>query len=196
MPRYRRPSGRIVSGTVVLDARLGGTRAKPQIGGAATLSGGTFRDSLLGTRFDGIEAKVSAEGDRIVVERLTATTPNGGTLSGSGQVRVAPDAGFPGTVSIRGQQATLAASALATAQANLAIDVSGALARDPRISGRVDLTHVAVDIPDRLPSTLKPIDGINHVNASGQAAARLATGAQGRSLEGQQGARGAVRCRA
>lgn len=180
-------SGRTVSGSVVLDARLGGTRAKPQIGGAASLSGGTFRDSLLGTRFDNIEAKVTADGDRIVVERLTAATPNGGTLSGTGQVRVAPDAGFPGTVSIRGQQATLAASALATAQANLAIDVSGALARDPRINGRIDLTHVAIDIPDRLPSTLKPIDGINHVNASGQAAARLAAERTAEALKGSKG---------
>ncbi|WP_027582952.1 translocation/assembly module TamB domain-containing protein [Bradyrhizobium sp. Ai1a-2] len=180
-------SGRTVSGTVALDARIGGTRAKPQIGGVATLSGGAFRDSLLGTRLDNIEAKIAAEGERIVVERLAAVTPNGGTLSGAGQVRVAPDAGFPGTVSIRGQQATLAASALATAQANLAIDVTGALARDPRIAGRIDLTRVNVDIPDRLPSTLKPIDGINHVNASGQAAARLAAVRKVEALKGDKG---------
>jgi translocation and assembly module TamB len=179
-------SGRTVSGTVLVDARVGGTRVKPQIGGVATMSGGTFRDTLLGTRLDAIEAKITAEGERIAVERLTAVTPNGGTLSGSGEVRVAPDAGFPGTVSIRGQQATLAASALATAQANLAIDVTGALARDPRITGRVDLTRVSVNIPDRLPSTLKPIDGINHVNASGQAAARLAAARKAEALKGNK----------
>ncbi|MFB9267903.1 translocation/assembly module TamB domain-containing protein [Bradyrhizobium erythrophlei] len=180
-------SGRTVSGSVLIDARVGGTRAKPQIGGVATVSGGTFRDSLLGTRLDAIEAKVTAAGERIAVERLSAVTPNGGTLSGSGEVRVAPDAGFPGTISIRGQQATLAASALATAQANLAIDVTGALARDPRITGRVDLTRVSVDIPDRLPSTLKPIDGIDHVNASGQAAARLAAARKAEALKGNKG---------
>ncbi|MGY4477170.1 translocation/assembly module TamB domain-containing protein [Bradyrhizobium sp. USDA 3364] len=179
-------SGRTVSGNVALDARVGGTRAKPQIGGVVTMSGGTFRDSMLGTRLDAVEARITAEGDRIVVERLAAVTPNGGTLSGSGQVRVAPDAGFPGTVSVRGQQATLASSAFATAQANLAIDVTGALARDPRIVGRVDLTRVNVDIPDRLPSTLKPIDGINHVNASGQAAARLAAARQAETPKGNK----------
>lgn len=166
-------SGRTVSGTVQLDTRVSGTRVKPQVAGVATISGGSFRDSVLGTRLDAIEAKVIAEGERISVEHLNATTPNGGALSGSGQVRIAPDADFPGTVSIRGQQATLAASALATARANLAISVTGALARDPKITGRVDLTHVSVDIPERLPSTLKPIDGVNHVNATGQAATRL-----------------------
>jgi len=167
-------SGRTVSGAVQLNANVGGTRAKPQAGGIVTLSGGSFRDSELGTKLDAIEARISAKGDRISVERLSATTPNGGMLSGSGEVRIAPDAGFPGTVTIRGQQATLAASALATAKANLSINVTGALARDPKINGRVDLTHVSVDIPERLPSTLKPIEGIDHVNATGQAAARLA----------------------
>ncbi|NEU96106.1 translocation/assembly module TamB domain-containing protein [Bradyrhizobium uaiense] len=178
--------GRTVSGSVALDARVGGTRAKPRIGGVATMSGGTFRDSMLGTRLDAIEAKITADGERIVVERLAAVTPNGGTLSGSGQVRVAPDAGFPGTVSIRGQQAALASSALATAQANLALDVTGALARDPRITGRVDLIRVNVDIPDRLPTTLKPIDGITHVNASGQAAARLAAARKAETPKGSK----------
>ncbi|ABE61852.1 protein of unknown function DUF490 [Nitrobacter hamburgensis X14] len=180
-------SGRTVSGIVQIDARAGGTRARPQVDGIATMSGGSFRDSVLGTRLDAIEAKVTAQGERISVERLSATTPNGGTLSGSGQVRIAPDAGFPGTVSIRGQQATLAASALATAQANLAINVTGALARDPKISGRVDLTHVSVDIPERLPSTLKPIDGIDHVNATGQAATRLAAARKAEAARNSKG---------
>src|SRR5690606_15023222 len=142
-------SGRTVSGIVQLDARVSGTRAKPQVGGFAAMSGGSFRDSQVGMRLDAIEAKVTAEGERISIERLSATTPNGGALSGSGQIRIAPDAGFPGTVSIRGKQATLAASALATARANLDVNVTGALARDPKISGRVDLTHVSVDIPER-----------------------------------------------
>jgi translocation and assembly module TamB len=181
------PSGRTVSGTVLVDAHVSGTRAKPQIGGVATMTGGTFRDSLLGTRLDAIEAKITAEGDRITVERLTAATPNGGALSGSGQVRLDPEAGFPGTVSIRGQEATLANSALVTAQANLAVDITGALARDPRIGGRVDLTRVNVEIPDRLPATLKPIDGVTHVNASGQAAARLAAMRKAEALKGTKG---------
>lgn len=180
-------SGRTVSGIVHIDARVGGTRARPQVGGFAAMSGGSFRDNQVGMRLDAIEAKVTAEGERISIERLSATTPNGGALSGSGQIRIAPDAGFPGTVSIRGQQATLAASALATARANLDVNVTGALARDPKISGRVDLTHVSVDIPERLPSTLKPIDGIDHVNATGQAATRLAAARKAEAAEKSNG---------
>src|SRR5690606_26565851 len=67
------------------------------------------------------------------------------------------------------------------------VNVTGALARDPKISGRVDLTHVSVDIPERLPSTLKPIDGIDHVNATGQAATRLAAARKAEAAEKSNG---------
>lgn len=170
----RGPSGRTVSGAVLVDAKLAGTRAAPKISGGATMSGGTFRDTLIGARLDDIGFKIVAQGDRLSLERLGAATPGGGTLSGSGQVKIDPAAGFPGSLSIRGSKAQLASSSLMTATANLAIDISGALARNPRIGGRVDLTHVDVGIPDRLPATLKPIDGVKHVNAPRHAAERLA----------------------
>ena len=167
-------SGRSVTGSLLLDVRLAGTRASPRIGGVATMSGGTFRDVLLGVKLDAVDAKVSARGDRVVIERLSAATPAGGTLSGSGQVRIDPVAGFPGQVTLRGHQAQLVASSLMTATADLALDVTGALARNPRVTGRVDLAHVDVAVPDRLPATLKPIDGIRHVNAPDNVRARLA----------------------
>ena len=168
------PSGRGVTGIALVDAKLGGTMAVPRISGGATMDGGTFRDVLLGVRLDSIAAKLVARGDRVVIERLTAVTPNDGTLTATGQVNVDPSAGFPGQVRVRGHQAQLVSSSLITATSDLAIDISGALARDPRVSGRVDVTHVDVGIPDRLPGTLKPIDGIGHVNAPGNVRARLA----------------------
>lgn len=168
------PSGRSVTGSLLLDVRLAGTRASPRLGGSATVSGGTFRDVLLGVKLDAIDAKIAAQGDRLTIERLSAATPAGGTLSGSGRVRIDPAAGFPGEIALRGHNAQLVASSLMTATADLAIDVAGALARNPRVTGRVDLTHVDVAIPDRLPSTLKPIDGIRHVNAPANVRARLA----------------------
>lgn len=167
-------SGRSVSGSVLLDAKLAGTRDAPKVAGSATLNGGTFRDSLLGVRFDAIEGRLVAQGDRISIERLSAATPNAGVLSATGQVRIDPAAGFPGTVALRGQHATLVSSSLITATADLAINVSGALARNPRVGGKIEVTHVDVGIPDRLPATLKPIDGVRHVNAPPLVAARLA----------------------
>ena len=168
------PSGRTVTGSLVVDARLAGTSKAPRVSGGATMSGGTFRDALLGVRLDAIDARLAANGDRVSVERMSATTPNGGSLSASGEVKVDPAAGFPGKVTLRGHRAQLVASSLMTATADLAIDVSGALTRSPRIGGRVEVSRVDVAIPDRLPTTLKPIDGIVHVNAPAQVTERLA----------------------
>jgi translocation and assembly module TamB len=166
--------GRSVTGSVLVDAKLAGTKAAPKISGGATLSGGTFRDNLLGVRVESIDARIAAQGDRLAVERLSGTTPGGGTLSGSGQIRVDPAAGFPGSVTLRGHDAQLMASSLMHATADFGIDIAGALARNPRVTGRVDVTRVDVGIPDRLPTTLKPIDGIRHVNTPPAATARLA----------------------
>ncbi|MCX8256204.1 MAG: translocation/assembly module TamB domain-containing protein, partial [Beijerinckiaceae bacterium] len=166
--------GRTLSGSVLVDARLAGTRAAPRVSGNAVMSGGTFRDALHGVRLDGIEARVAAKGDHVSIERLAAATPNGGRLSGSGEVRIDPAAGFPGTVRLQGRDAQLAASSLMTATANLDLAVSGPLARAPRVAGRVDLVRARVGVPDRLPTTLTPLPGVTHVNPSPELAAKLA----------------------
>jgi len=168
------PSGRTLGGMVSIDAKIHGTMLSPRVAGNISFSNGSFFDTLLGTRIDNINARLVGDTSTIKLEQLSASTPNKGTLSASGQIKVDPAGGFPGSVSLRGHDAQLASSSLMTATADLAIDVSGALARTPHIGGRVDITHMDVGIPDRLPSSLKPIDGITHLNAKGAAAERVA----------------------
>ena len=113
-------------------------------------------------------------GPTLAIERFSAHTPNGGTISANGKVRLDPQAGFPGSIRIDGKRAQLVASGLVTAVADLDLDLAGPLAQRPRIGGRVDVVSLEVAVPDRLPSRLRPVDGIKHVNAHGPAAARLA----------------------
>ncbi len=166
--------GRRLTGTVALDLRASGSAAAPRLGGAATLSGGSFTDALQGVRLTGIEARIAANGENLTIERVVAQTPNGGSLSASGQVRLDPAAGFPGTLRLQGTRAQLLSSGIVTAVANLNLDLSGPLAQRPRIGGRVDVVSLDVQVPDRLPASLRPIDGTRHVRAKGTAAARLA----------------------
>lgn len=174
--------GRTVSGSVLVDAKLAGIRAAPRISGSATMSGGTFRDALYGVRLDDIEARVAAKGDHVSVERLAAATPNGGRLSGSGEVRLDLAAGFPGSITLQGRNAQLASSSLMTATANLDLTVSGPLARAPRVAGHVDLVRARVGVPDRLPTTLTPLPGVTHVNPPAELAAKLAAARRGERL--------------
>jgi translocation and assembly module TamB len=168
------PRGQRLTGAVALDMRAGGTASAPRLSGTATLANGSFTDALQGVRLTAMEARIAANGENLTIERAAASTPNGGTLSASGQVRLDPAAGFPGSVRLQGNRAQLVSSGLVTAVANLGLDISGPLAQRPRVSGRVDVVSLDVAVPDRLPASLRPVDGVRHVKAKGTAAARLA----------------------
>ncbi|GJE41890.1 hypothetical protein AEGHOMDF_1060 [Methylobacterium soli] len=165
--------GQRLTGRVAFDAGVTGTLAAPRVEGAATLSGGSFTDPLQGIRFTGIEGRATGRGDTIVLERLTAATRNGGTLRASGRVAVAPEAGFPGTLTLTAERAELVSSPLMTAVASLNLALSGPLARTPRVAGRVDVVSIDVSVPDRLPATVQPLPGIRRVNTPPEVRARL-----------------------
>ncbi|MCU4181961.1 translocation/assembly module TamB domain-containing protein [Bosea sp. BH3] len=180
-------SGQRVTGAIALDMRAGGTASEPRLSGAATLTGGSFTDALQGIRLTAMEARIAANGENLTIERFSARAPNGGTLSATGRVEVDPAAGFPGNIRIRGDRAQLVSSGLVTAVAGLDLSVEGPLAQRPRLSGRIDVVSLEVTVPDRLPASLRPIDGIRHVNARGTAAARLAAERKARQARGNRG---------
>jgi translocation and assembly module TamB len=167
-------AGQRVTGSIAIDARVGGTIEAPQASGAATLSGGSFSDAALGIRLDNIRARLVASGEEVTIESASAATRNGGSITAGGRIQLDPGAGFPGSIQIRGQRAQLVQSALATAILNLDIGVTGPLARMPRVSGRVEVVALDVPVPESLPSTLKPLPGTRHIRPTRTAAARLA----------------------
>jgi translocation and assembly module TamB len=66
--------------------------------------------------------------------------------------------------------------------------LTGPLARTPRISGRVDLTRLDVAVPDRLPTTLRPIEKTRHIAPPPQVARRLAAERRARAARGGRAA--------
>lgn len=180
-------NGQRLTGAVAVDMRAEGTPAAPRLSGHATLSNGSFTDALQGVRLTGMRARLAANGDNLAIEGASASTPNGGTVSASGQVKVDPAAGFPGTIRIQGNRAQLVSSGLVTAVAGLDLDISGPLAQRPRIGGRIDVVSLEVSVPDRLPASLRPVDGVKHIHARGTAAARLAEMRKAQKARGRRG---------
>jgi translocation and assembly module TamB len=166
--------GQRVTGALALDLRAAGSASAPRLSGNATFSNGSFTDALQGVRLTDIAARIAANGDNLAIERISARAANGGTISANGQVRLDPAAGFPGTLRIQGERAQLVSNGIVTAVANLGLDIAGPLAQRPRVSGRIDVVSLDVAVPDRLPASLRPVDGIKHIKAKGTAAARLA----------------------
>src|SRR3984893_7436629 len=142
------------------------------------------RTRSLGIRLDAIRARLFAQGDRAMIESASATTRNGGSITAGGSIRLDPASGFPGDIRIRGQNAELIQSALATAVLGLDLDISGPLARYPRIGGKVGINSLDIAIPDRLQGSLQPLPGTRHIDPTPTTAARLAIATKSRSGRG------------
>jgi translocation and assembly module TamB len=176
-------SGRSVAGKLSLDARAQGPLQKPQISGTATFADGSFDDPLAGIRFEHISALLRGRGDDVTIDHFTAATRNGGSVAINGNVRVAPDAGFPATLRVTGHNAELVSNDFITAIAELALDISGPLARRPRIGGKLTFDSIDVRVRDNVPASSRPLADTRHVKPSAAAKARLALAAKNRAAK-------------
>ena len=81
--------GQGLAGPLELDLALAGRPASPRLSGRARLSGGEVSDAASGLRLRAIEAVATAEGGRLVLERLEARDRREGRLTGSGELDLA-----------------------------------------------------------------------------------------------------------
>lgn len=183
--RFLAGAGRSVAGKADIDFKIGGSLTKPTADGAATISGGSYSDILLGLRYTNINGRIAARGNDIRVERLSAQTPNGGTITAQGDVAIDPEAGFPGNIRISAQRAKLVENDIFSMIANLSLSLSGPLARNPTINGKIDVVTLDVTVPERLPANLRPIEGTRHVAPPPAVRARLAAQARAKARAGR-----------
>jgi translocation and assembly module TamB len=174
-------AGRRVSGSVAIDGRATGTLGRPTASGSAALTNGTYQDAVSGTRFDSIRASLVAREDRIMIENASATARNGGTVGASGEFRLDPAAGFPGTVKIVGRRAEIARTSLATAIVDLDLALNGPLARFPRLSGKVGIETLDISIAGQISDSAQPLPGTRHIRPTPTAKLRLDLEADRRS---------------
>ncbi|KAF2989630.1 translocation/assembly module TamB domain-containing protein [Methylocystis sp. MJC1] len=167
-------NGQTAAGKANVDLRLTGPAASPIIGGSVVIADAAFNDPLNGVSLAKISGRIEGRGRDLTIDGLTAQTKNGGRIAVAGKVTVAPDAGMPGSIRIGANNAQLAATDIVSSTGDLDLTISGALARNPKISGKVNLDSMDVSIPDRLPANLKPLPGSTHIDAKGFAAQMLA----------------------
>ena len=173
--------GRHLAGTAAVDLQVRGSPARPQAGGSLALNNGSFSDDETGFKLANISAQIAASGDSLKVDRFLGATPNGGSLSASGQVKLDPAAGFPGSIHFIGQRAQLVATDIVTATADLSLDATGALAQTPNIAGRIAIVSMDINVPERLSGAAAPIPGTRHIHPNSTTRARLKLEAKGAS---------------
>ena len=171
-------SGRHAAGSLAVALQLRGTIAKPQAQGTVRLSGGELRDDQTGFKLSRVTGTFVANGNAIRIDHFAGTTPNAGAISATGDVRLDPAAGFPGSIRLTGQHAQLVANAILSATADLALDISGPLGQRPKVDGRITIVGMDISVPNRFSSVAAPIPGTKHLNPTATARARLALAAK------------------
>ncbi|MBS7541589.1 translocation/assembly module TamB domain-containing protein [Ancylobacter oerskovii] len=157
-------TGAQVAGNAAVNATVTGTASAPNAGGTIRISGGRYIDSLNGISLDRIEALLTGTQRSVTLTSLSARTANGGGLTGRGNVGLDPAAGFPGRIEIDMANAQLVNSELMRLVTEGRIAVEGAFLNNPRVTGRMVVRALDVNIPDRLPGGVQSLN-VRHVNA-------------------------------
>jgi translocation and assembly module TamB len=178
-------SGRRMTGALTLALQVRGAVVKPQAQGSIRLANGEFSDDETGFKLTGIAGTLVANGETIRIDRLSGVTPDGGSISASGEVRLDPGAGFPGSIRVTGKRAQVVANSIVAATADLALTVSGNLAQKPNLEGRITIDSMDITVPDRFSGVSAPIPGTKHVNPTPTAKARLAEIAKAKAARGR-----------
>jgi translocation and assembly module TamB len=174
--------GRRVAGAAVIDARVTGRANAPRIEGGARFDGVTFSDAEYGVRVTNISGRVVGGLDELRIEGVSGATPNGGAVNASG--RIGLGAGLPANLRLVARGARLIDSPAASAVADADVAVTGPLAGGALVAGRIAFSRLDVTIPERLPTTSRPLSNVRHVNPPPrvrQALARKAKVARGKS---------------
>ncbi|MFG1370773.1 translocation/assembly module TamB domain-containing protein [Xanthobacter oligotrophicus] len=156
-------SGAQVRGRAAIDATVRGTAAAPRAGGTVRISGARFDDGVNGVNLSNIEGVITGTDRSVTLSSLTARTPNGGSISARGTVALDPAQSFPGRIDVDLTNAGLVNSDLMRLVAEGRLAVEGAFANNPRLTGRLVVRHLDVNIPDRLPGGGAALN-VRHVN--------------------------------
>lgn len=178
-------TGARVTGTANVDATVRGTAAAPRAGGTVRLSGGRFDDAVNGVALDQIEAVITGTDRSVTLTTLRARTTNGGSVTGRGNVALDPNAGYPGRIDIDLANAALVNSDLMRLVAEGRVGVEGAFLNGPRLTGRLVLRALDINVPDRFPGGVQDLN-VRHVNA-GKRSTRTAPANQRATAENRNG---------
>lgn len=146
-----------IAGQASLHVTVAGTPADPAVGGTATLTDGQVEQPTVGLYLRDIQLVARGEGERLVVERLTASAVSGGSLSGEGGISLDVSAGMPADIRLTASRLT----AVATDEATVAIDAeltfTGRLP-EYRLAGTVTVLPSEIRIPDQLPPSVVELE--------------------------------------
>lgn len=150
-------------GKVTMQADISGSIASPAINGRITASDASVVDPETNLRLTGISASASINGDVINIENVSGAVTGGGKVSANGTISIAPDQGMPANIAINLDNVRYADGDLVVATVNGKISITGALAHDPLIGGKIDVVRAEISVPENFAGGASAID-VRHRN--------------------------------
>lgn len=170
--RFLADRGTQLSGTLQLSGSVSGSIDRPAIRGMVSTQGAQLVDPESNLRLGDINVMASMEGETVSIRSASASLGTGGRVSASGTVSSNVAAGFPADIRIDLAQARYADGNLVVATVNGSLAVTGALARDPLISGNIAVERAEITVPETLGGGAASIDVV-HRNAPAPVRATL-----------------------
>lgn len=150
------------AGRLRLDLRASGTPAAPALSGTANLEASSYSNPVTGVRLDGIAARFSARGQRLVVDDLSATTLGGGTVNGTGWIEPLGD-GIPAELRLRARNARPVRGEFGEATLDADLSLRGPLTNGGSLGGRVTITRAELRIPETLGANIPSLGQVREV---------------------------------
>ncbi len=170
--RFLADRGAQVSGTLKLNANVGGSIQNPAIRGTFSTAGAEFVDPQSNVRLRDIAVAASIDGQTATIRNVSAALASGGRIGATGTVSLNAATGFPANIRITLNQARYDDGNMVVATLNGSLAVSGPLARDPLISGNIDIDRAEIMVPSSLGGDASAID-VEHIRPSKGVAATL-----------------------
>jgi len=164
--------GSQLTGMMTIDATVRGTAAAPRAGGTVRISNARYNDGANGILLDNIQGVITGTDRTVTINSLTARTPNGGSVSARGSVGLDPAANFPGRLEVNMQNAGLVNSELIRLVAEGRIALEGQFTNGPRLTGRLVIRAMDVNIAERPPAGVQALSVRDVNDRRGRNAAR------------------------
>jgi translocation and assembly module TamB len=150
---------------------LAGTVGNPQVNGHFRVAGGRYENVLTGTTLSDVQLRLVGDGDKLVLQQLTAGDDQKGTLEGSGTIDFLPARSYPTNLRLEFSDMLLVARDDLTLNASgnllFAGTLSNALLRGEIVTGPSELSLVGA-----LPSQVVELD-VEEINVKNAAHATI-----------------------
>ena len=160
-----------LTGPADLALVLDGTVASPQVRGHFQVTGGRYENVLSGTTLVDVDLRLVGDGDKLVLEKLSAGDGKKGSLAGSGFIEFMPAQSYPLHLRLEFGDMLLVARDDLTLNASGDFALEGTLS-NALLSGKVITGRSGISLAGTLPPDVVALD-VEEIHATGAALARI-----------------------